>query len=180
MSVELNRPAGPATRPREHTGGRRLPPPLRKLLLVVHLVGALGLLGTDLTVLLLSTAGATGTESRTVYPAAHLIGVTLLVPLALVALGTGLLQGLLTPWGLVRHWWVTLKLGLTVAGTVLALRVLTPALDAAAHAALTGELLSSRDRWLLVRDSGAASVVLVITVLLSVYKPFGRIRRRRS
>jgi hypothetical protein len=31
---------------------------------------------------------------------------------------------------------------------------------------------------LLVRDSGAASVVLVITVLLSVYKPFGRIRRR--
>jgi hypothetical protein len=179
MTVDLNRdrPAGASARSRERAG-RRMPPPLRKLLLVVHLIGSLGLLGTDLTVLLLSTAGATGAEPRTVYPAADLIGSTLLVPLAFVALGTGVLQGLLTPWGLFRHWWVTLKFVLTLAGTVLALLVLTPALDAAAQATLAGARLPSRDRLMLVRDSGAASVVLVVTVLLSVYKPFGRIRRR--
>jgi hypothetical protein len=180
MTVELNpkRPVRASTRPRERTSGRRLPPPLRKLLLVVHLVGSLGLLGTDLTVLLLSTAGATGTEPHTVYPAADLIGSTLLVPLVFVALGTGMLQGLLTPWGLFRHWWVTLKFALTLAGTVLALLVLRPALDAAVQATLAGAPLPTRDRLMLVRDSGAASVVLVVTVLLSVYKPFGRVRRR--
>ena len=177
MSVELS-PDRTASSSRRRRAGRRLPPPARKLLLVVHLIGSLGLLGADLAVLLLSTAGATGTDPRSVYPAAHLVGGTLLVPLALVALGTGLLQGLLTPWGLFRHWWVTLKFALTVAGTILALLVLTPALDAAAQAALTGAAMPTRDRLMLVRDSGAASVVLVVTVLLSVYKPFGRIRRR--
>src|SRR5215210_783952 len=83
------------------------------------------------------------------------------------------LLGLLTPWGLFRHWWVLAKFGLTTAGAVLSLVVLTPALTELAEA--TGPIPLGQ-RLELVRDSGAASLVLVTTLLLSVYKPFGRIR----
>jgi hypothetical protein len=120
--------------------------------------------------------GAQGRDPGAVYPAAQLIGSLLLVPAALLSLVTGVLLGLLTPWGLFRHWWVTAKLVLTTAGAVLSLVVLTPTLTGLADAAAGPVPLAQRLE--LVRDSGAASLVLVVTLVLSVYKPFGRIRAR--
>jgi hypothetical protein len=159
----------------------QLSPSWRKMLLSVHVIVSVGLLGADAAVLLLCIAGARGADPRTVYPAARLIGSTLLVPLALLALATGLALGLLTPWGIVRHWWITIKLALTAAGSVLALLVLAPTLGAAADAAtaVAGATLPSTDRLGLVKDAAGASTVLVTTVLLSIFKPFGRLRGRR-
>ena len=154
------------------TSIRRLAPRWRKLLLTTHIGASVGLLGTDATVLLLAASGAQGRDPAAVYPAAQLIGSLVLVPAALLSLVTGVLLGLLTPWGLFRHWWVTAKLALTTAGAVLSLVVLTPALAGAA----AGGPVPSAQRLELVRDSGAASVVLLVTLVLSVYKPFGRIR----
>src|SRR5215211_2578767 len=113
------------------TTPHRLAPRWRKLLLTTHVATSVGLLGTDATVLLLA---AEGSEPGAVYPAAQLIGALLLVPLALVSLTSGIALGLLTPWGLLRHWWVTAKLALTTAGAVLALVVLTPTLSGLAAA----------------------------------------------
>ncbi|MCW2676596.1 MAG: hypothetical protein JWR70_1636 [Modestobacter sp.] len=158
---------------------RRLPPRWRKLLLTVHVAGSVGLLGTDATVVALGVAGLRGSDPRTVYPAAELIGTTLLLPLVLVALTSGVALSLLTPWGLLRHWWVAVKFALTVAGTVLAFLVLVPALGVAADAARAGTVLAAVPRLQLVRDAGAASVVLLTTVALSVHKPFGRLGVRR-
>jgi hypothetical protein len=155
------------------TGTRRLTPRWRKLLLTTHIGASVGLLGIDATVLLLAVTGAQGRDPAAVYPAAQLIGSLALVPAALLSLTTGVLLGLLTPWGLFRHWWVTAKLVLTTAGAVLSIVVLTPALTGLAEA---GDAVSTAQRWELVRDSGAASVVLLVTLGLSVYKPFGRIR----
>jgi hypothetical protein len=155
---------------------RRLAPRWRKLLLTTHVGASVGLLGTDATVLLLAVTGAQGRDPGAVYPAAQLIGSLLLVPAALLSLVTGVLLGLLTPWGLFRHWWVTAKLVLTTAGAVLSLVVLTPTLTGLADAAVGPVPLAQRLE--LVRDSGAASLVLVVTLVLSVYKPFGRIRAR--
>ena len=123
-------------------------------------------------------SGAQGRDPQAVYPAAQLIGALLLVPAALLSLTTGVLLGLLTPWGLFRHWWVTVKLALTTAGAVLSLVVLTPALTDLADAA--GGPIPTAVRLELVRDSGAASVVLLVTLVLSVYKPFGRVRPVRA
>jgi hypothetical protein len=162
----------------DRTTPRRLRPRARKLLLTAHVAASVGLLGTDGAILLLAVEGARGAEPAGVYPAAQLIGSLLLVPLALTALVTGIVQGLLTPWGLLRHWWVALKLALTTAGTVLALVVLTPALAGLADAAGRGAIPMAQ-RLLLVRDSGAASVVLLVTVALSVFKPFGRLTSLR-
>ena len=156
------------------TSIRRLAPRWRKLLLTTHIGASVGLLGTDATVLLLAVTGARGREPAAVYPAAQLIGSLVLVPAALLSLATGVLLGLLTPWGLFRHWWVTAKLALTTAGAVLSLVVLTPAL---AGWPAAGGPIPSAQRLELVRDSGAASVVLLVTLVLSVYKPFGRVRR---
>ena len=158
------------------TATRRLSPPWRKLLLTTHIGSSVGLLGIDVGVLLLAVTGARGRSPDAVYPAAQLIGSLLLVPAALLSLTTGVLLGLLTPWGLFRHWWVTAKLLLTTAGAVLSLVVLTPALTGLADASAGPVPLSQRLE--LVRDSGAASLVLLVTLVLSVYKPFGRIRSR--
>ena len=158
------------------TQTRRLAPRWRKLLLTTHVGASVGLLGTDATVLLLAVTGARGRDPGAVYPAAQLIGSLLLVPAALLSLVTGVLLGLLTPWGLFRHWWVTAKLVLTTAGAVLSLVVLTPALTGLADAA--GGVVPFAQRLELVRDSGAASLVLVTTLVLSVYKPLGRLTSR--
>jgi ABC-type molybdate transport system permease subunit len=147
----------------------------------VHIIVSVGLLGADASVLLLCIAGARGSDPRTVYPAAHLIAGTLLVPLVVLAFATGLALGLLTPWGIVLYWWVTIKLAFTAAGIVLALLILVPTLSAAAGAstAVARAPLPFADRLGLVKDASSASTVLILTVLLAVYKPFGRLRGRR-
>lgn len=170
--------AGPPTAVRRPPPTRRLAPRWRKLLLTVHVGTSVGLLGTDATLVLLGLTGAGGADPRTVYPAMHLLGTGLLVPLAVASLASGVLLGALTPWGLTRHWWVLAKLLLTTAGTVLALTVLTPAVTAAADLTTAGVLPTDAQRWALVRDPGAASVVLLVTLVLSVYKPGGRVRGR--
>ena len=165
------------TRPRQanRRRGTRLSPRWRKALRAVHVTVSIGLLGSDAAVLVLAAAGRLGSDPVTVYPAAHLIGELLLLPLAVLALATGIALGLLTPWGLLRHWWVALSLVLTAGGTVLGALVLVPGLGAAASAALARQPVA--DATGLVRDSGAACCVLIATVVLSYAKPFGPVRR---
>jgi hypothetical protein len=166
----------PAGRVDRRNGGLRLSPTGRKALLTVHVITSVGLLGADAAVLALVFAGWRGSEPLTVYPAAHQLGQALILPLVLLALTTGVTLGLLTPWGLLRHWWILIKLVLTVGGTVLALFVLVPTLDAAATQALARRPLA--DSFGLVKDSGSACGVLIVTILLAYFKPFGRLRRR--
>jgi hypothetical protein len=113
----------------------KLSPRWRKLLLTIHVVSAVSVLGTDLVLLVLGISSMRGADPQTVYPAAHLVATWLLAPLAVLALGTGVLQGLLTQWGLLRYWWVTIKLSLTPILTGVILFVLVPRLGMTANAA---------------------------------------------
>lgn len=167
---ELSGRAGPANR------RRHLSPWARKTLLTTHVTTSVGLLGADAAVLALVVAGWRGSEPLTVYPAAQLLGQALVLPLALLALATGAALGLLTPWGLLRHWWVLIKLVLTTGGTVLALFVLVPTLEAADADALAHH--PPADQLGLVKDAGGASGVLIATILIAYVKPFGRLRPR--
>jgi hypothetical protein len=47
-----------------------------------------------------------------------LIGRWVLVPLSLGALASGIVQSIGTKWGLVRHYWVLVKLLLTIAAAL--------------------------------------------------------------
>lgn len=154
--------------------------PWRKLLLTLHVIATVSVLGMDLVVLTLGFAGLSGADPQTIYPAAHLVAARLMVPLALVALSTGLLQGILTPWGLFRYWWVTIKLTLTIILTGLVFFVLVPGLGAAAEA-VSGpvpHLLSSSERLLFVIGPAASSTLLALNVVLAIFKPAWRLPSR--
>ena len=114
---------------------------------------------------------------RASYVAMELVGLYMIVPLSLGALSTGLLQGLGTRWGLFRHYWVVVKFCLTLAATVLLLMHQFTAVAAAAEQVTdsSGEAFPNVGGLAtqLVFDAGAAIVLLVVTTVLSVYKPWG-------
>ena len=98
---------------------RRLPRRWRNLLLCVHIVVAVGALGTDTILLTLGVTGLVSSDAnlvRAAYLAMDLLVTAVLLPLALAALASGVLLGLGTRWGLARHWWVLAKLALTIGG----------------------------------------------------------------
>jgi len=118
---------------------RRLPPRWRNLLLITHIVVAVGVLGADLVLLTLGVTALAGGDPeliRASYLTMGLLADAVLVPLALAAPLTGILLGLGTGWGLTRHWWVLAKLVLTIAVATAAVLVLRPALNRAAAQAL--------------------------------------------
>jgi hypothetical protein len=143
--------------------------PWRNALLSVHVISTVGVLGMDLVLLVLGLAGLAGTAPATVYPAASLVGSTLVGPLVLVALATGLLLGTLTPYRLLRYWWTAIKLAITAGLTAAVYLVLLPGLRSAADASLAGEEIGSR--LALAVAPVAASSLLVLAVALAVFKP---------
>ena len=101
-----------------------------------------------------------------------------IVPLCLASLLTGIVQSLGTPWGLFRHYWVLIKLLLTVFATIVLL-LQTGAISflAGAAAETTFSAADHHDlRTSLVLHAGGGLVVLLLTTILSVFKPRGMTR----
>jgi hypothetical protein len=99
-------------------------PNLRKFVLTVHITSSLGFLGAALAYLGLGISAVTSEDAQTVraaWIAMEVIGWYVIVPLALAALLTGLVQALGTPWGLFRHYWVLITFLLTIFATVILL-----------------------------------------------------------
>lgn len=161
---------------------RTLPQPWRNLLLTVHVGATVSVLGMDLVLLALGIAGLGGADPLTIYPAAHLAGMWLVAPLALLSLGTGLLLGLLTPWGLFRYWWVTIKLAIVVVLTGAVVFVLVPGLGATANAVTgpTPQALTTAQLVPLVVAPAVASTLLVLALILAIFKPGWRLRSRNT
>jgi len=110
----------------------------RKFALTAHVTSSVGLLGSIAAFLALAIAGLTSQNAQTVrgaYLATELTAEFVIVPLAFASLLTGLIQSLGTPWGLFRHYWVLLKLLLTVLVTIVLLVQLEPIGHAARLAA---------------------------------------------
>jgi Na+/phosphate symporter len=156
-------------------------PSLRKFALSAHITSSVGLLGAIAGFLALALAGLTSQDARMVraaYLAMEPIAWFVIVPLAFASLLTGVVQSLGTPWGLFRHYWVLVKLLLTVfAATVLLLKMELISYVAGVAAATT---LSSADlraaRTELVSHATGGLLVLLIPMALSVYKPRGMTR----
>jgi hypothetical protein len=152
----------------------------RKLLLTVHVAATVSVLGMDLVLLALGISSMGGADPRTIYPAAQLVSARLVAPLAILSLATGLLLAVLTPWGILRYWWVTIKLAITVVLTSAVLFVLIPRLGAAANV-VTGpvpRLLTVAERLPLVVAPAVASTLLALAVILAIFKPGWRLRWR--
>lgn len=158
-----------------------LGPGLRKFALTAHVTSSVGWLGAVFGFLALAVAGLASQDARVVraaYLAMELIGWYVIVPLSVASLVTGLIQALGTTWGLFNHWWVVIKLVLTILATIVLLLHMQPVghlADVVAEATLLGgELRGLRIQ--LIADAGAALVVLLVATTLSVYKPRGMTR----
>ena len=161
----------------------RMSPALRKLALVAHVTSSVGWFGAVTAFLALSIAAASSGDpntARSAYIAMNVIGQFAIVPLGVLALVTGVIQSAGTYWGLLRYYWVVTKLVLTIgATTLLLLHQFTAVAEAArrASAAPTGVLpavggLGKQ----LVFDASFAVFVLLVTTVLSIYKPWGLIQ----
>jgi hypothetical protein len=146
----------------------------RKPLLVVHIVASVGLIGTTLVLLALGISGLRGADPRTVYPAARLVEAWLVAPLAVTALASGLVQSVTSEWGLIRYWWVVIKLTITAVLTMVVFLVLAPGLAAIANTA-AGQITDGQ-RLRVALFPSAALVLLVLNVVLGTYKPRRRLR----
>ncbi len=155
-----------------------MPPRLRKLALTAHVASSVGWLGAVTGFLVLAVTGLTSGDAQTVraaYLAMDLTARLVIVPLALASLLTGLVQSLGTPWGLFRHYWVLVKLLVTVLATVVLLMQTEPIsylADVAAETTLSGADLRQA-RISLVAHAGGGLLALLVPTALSVYKPRG-------
>lgn len=174
MTTPLSAPA--AKRPRRL--GRRA----RQSTLVVHIVSAGVWIGLDVVMAVLALSGwfADDVETRALaYRALATFVVAPMVVTSLVCLASGLLLGLGTPWGLLRYWWVIVKLVLTVVLVVLVLFLLRPGM---AEVATYGEDLAagrtpSGDVSGMFFPPAVSLSALSLATALSVVKP-GRRRKR--
>ena len=111
------------------------------------------------------------------------VGRGALLPLSVGALVSGVVQSLGTQWGLFRHYWVLVKLVLTVFATVALFVHQTTAIAEAARLAAdaTAPLLQGgRLRELgmqLLGDSSIAALLLLAITLIAIYKPCGVVGR---
>jgi hypothetical protein len=148
----------------------------RVALLTVHVAASVGAIGAALVLLTLGIAGVLGADPRTVYPAAHLVEARVIAPLAVLALASGVAQALVSRWGLVRYWWVAIKLTVTAVLTVVVFLVLEPSLAAMA----TAESLTDAQRMRVVLAPAGALALLVVNVVLGLSKPAWRTPVRKS
>lgn len=157
-----------------------LSPRLRKLTLTAHVTCSVGWLGAVATVLVLAVIGVAGQDEQVVrgsYTAMEPIGRYVLLPASLGSLLTGLVQALGTPWGLFRHYWIVVKLGINVVATVVLVLYLPTLgyLGGRAAEVATGDLATLRSASPVVHAAGALVLLFGATVL-SVYKPRGMTR----
>lgn len=140
-------------------------------LLILHIAVSAGLIGVTLVLVALGVSGMRGADPSAVYPVAHLVEVWLAAPLAVIALGTGLLQATLSGWGLVRHWWITVKLASTAGFTVVIFTVIIPSLATNSADAIAGETFTTAQRLPLIVVPAAGAALLVANIALGVLKP---------
>lgn len=155
----------------------RLPLVARRPLLLIHLLGGVGWFGAVLAYLVLAVVGLMDADPglvRASYRAMALVAWFVVTPLSLVGLASGIVQALGTPWGLRRHWWVLIKLVMTVLSIAILLLHLGPT-NILAQAASLGDVTPAlaRLRVQLVVAPSAALLVLATTAALGVIKPKG-------
>ncbi len=141
-----------------------LSPGWRKLVLLLHVTTSVGFIGAVAAFLVLAIAGVAGAN---VYPAIKIMTWEVVVPLAFASLLIGIVSSVGTAWGLVRHYWLALKLGLTVVA-VGVLMLQTRAIDALA----AGQAAPGAGGAMILHSAGGL-LVLVGVMVLSIYKPRG-------
>jgi hypothetical protein len=146
-------------------------PGWRKVVLLAHITTAVGWLGAVVAYVALDAAALSSEDPeriRALWLARDLTVRYAIVPLAVASVGIGVVNALGTPWGLFRHYWVVMKLLLTLAAT----GVLLQETSSITFMAKTSAVDPDPRPGSLLHSVGGLAVLLVITIL-SVFKPRG-------
>ncbi|MBU5672149.1 hypothetical protein [Paenibacillus brevis] len=152
---------------------------LRKLVLTLHVITAMIWLGSAAAYIPIAAYVLNNQDTDMIRSAIQIMSLVanyIVVPVAFATLLTGAALSLGTKWGLIRHYWILIKLLLTLFA-VFMLIAYTQELSHAASIASQG-ILSSADIAVLkapihlTHPSGSVFIVIMATVL-SVYKPKG-------
>ncbi|GGU27101.1 hypothetical protein GCM10007979_27240 [Nocardioides albus] len=146
---------------------------------MLHLLGVGAWIGIDVVVGILAAVATGSGDAADRGLALQVIGTYLAGPMlaaGVIVLVTGLVLGWGTKWGLVRFWWVAVKLVANVLLVALIVFLLMPGMaevrSIGEAMVATGELTGDVST---LRFPPAVSLtVLTVAVVLSVYKPWGR------
>lgn len=147
--------------------GRRLSPSVRRTVLTTHIIVSVGLLGDVAAVLAVNVRAATTADAALAdacYELVAMFTVVFGIPLSFASLATGIVLGLGTKWGVLRHFWTTAKLGLILSVILAGAFVIGPSVEA----------MRSGDggrETVLVLAAAYDVVALCVATGLSVFKP---------
>ena len=156
---------------------------MRKGVLVVHIVSGGAWIGIDVAmgvVIFTALLAEDGNTRALCYRALELFAVWPLLTAGLLSLASGVVLGLGSKWGLIRYWWVAIKLVLNVVLVALVPVLLRPQVIEMAEQGrrfMAGEPASLAVGDLIFPPIVSPSALLIAFVL-AVFKPWGRIRKR--
>lgn len=149
-------------------------------MLAVHVAVSVGWMGAIAAYLALNVPALASAEEQTVRAAYLMMEPVLtyaVVPLGLLSLVTGVLQAAGTPWGLFRHYWVTISLAMTAFATVVMVLHVPAVRHLSETAADPGSSVDDLGGDLFHSVGGL--VVLAVPLVLNIYKPRGLTRYGR-
>ena len=130
---------------------------MRRFLLTVHILSSVALLG-DVAGFFVVAVQASATGDQALYDVLERFSLYFGIPLSFTALLSGIALTRVTKWGVVRHRWVTVKLGAIVSVILVGALVLGPS-------------VAAREPTPLILGSAYDVIVLSVATGLSVYKP---------
>jgi hypothetical protein len=159
----------------------RLGATTRKSVLLVHIASAGAWIGIDVVMAVLVFTALLSDDDHTKalsFQALELVAVGPLLATGLVCLLSGVLLGLSSRHGLVRYWWVAVKLALNLLLTALVLVALAPEVASAAERArrFDDSLPAPLGVGNLIFPPIVSPMALLVAMALAVFKPWGRIR----
>jgi uncharacterized membrane protein len=153
----------------------RIAPSLRRALLAIHIIVAVGLLGDSAGFLAIAIRAATTDDPQLAsssYELLRMFSLVFGIPLSFATLATGVALGLTSTWGVFRYPWTMGKLLLIVSVILVGALVIDGALDE-----MTSGESNAETR--LIAAASWDVIVLTAAVVLAVYKPGGRLGLER-
>ena len=157
-------------------------------MLAVHVLVAVGWFGLVVAKLILEIWAATTPErevARVAYQFMAVLDRAMFPPAALGTLLTGVILSVGTAWGLFQHYWIVVKLVLTVAVVLTGVIFVGAwtqqaiAMSSGSGAATATSPVIGAAPTLLIYAAVAHALMLGAATVISVYKPWGRIRPDR-
>jgi hypothetical protein len=151
---------------------------LRKFLVFIHITTSVAWLGAVIAYLCIAVVGLRNSDDKRMVGSLQnmvLIGDDVLIPLSIGAFASGVVVSLTGPWGIVRHWWITITLLLAAVSVLILEKHMTTVtfIDKAASSGSLSLKALSHMRGELSKHPAGGLIILLIASALSVYKPPG-------